>query len=185
MTWRTRIRIALTTAFISIATMFLFATGCKYVANEIDSAISKAEKGVPTHSATDARRRGTLVAELTCSPRVLEVDGSPVMVGECWIERASQPHPHFVWREKYELLDYYWLNAKLDSGSHFFEDRNRLEFRIWPNELNQKGHWAAPNQYSLISNEQPTLPIQLEVRDRKDQEVVGKMTIGTFTLTAK
>jgi hypothetical protein len=165
--------------------MFLFATGCKYVVNEFNSAISKAETGVPTHSATEARRRGTLVAELTCSPSVLEVDALPMIVGECWIEQASQPHPCFVWWEKYELLDYYWLNVKLDGGSHFFRDPNRLEFRIWPKELDQQGNWAAPNQFSVISREQPTLPIRLEVRDRKDQEVVGKISVGTFTLTAK
>jgi len=185
MTWRKRIRVTVTTAIISIATMFLFATGCQYVVNELNSAVSKGEKGVPTHSATEARRRGTLVAELTSSPSVLQVDGSPVVVGECWIEQASQPHRHLVWWEKFELLDYYWLNVKLDRGSHFFEDRNRLEFRTWQREFDQKGNWATPNQYSVISREQPALPIQLEVRDRRDQEVVGKITVGTFMLTAK
>jgi hypothetical protein len=186
---RARIGIAITTAAIGVVVLFLIATGCKYLLNEYESAVSKSETVIPSRSVAEARDRGALVAELTSSPDSLEVDGTVIAVSECWIEQASRPHPHFVWWKKYELLDHYWLNVKLKAGSDLFGDRNRLEVRLSSEGFTQP-QWepagsAAPSQLVVPSNGSPKLPVLLTVRDRKNQESVGKIEVSSFTLTSK
>ena len=182
MTWRTRIRIALTTAVIGAAGLFLIATGCKHVLNEFRSGLSQADKGFPTHSAAEARRRGSLVAELTCTPGSFVADGSPLTIGECWIEQASEPVPHFVWWQKYELLDYYWLIMKFDGDSPLFTRVNRWRFQQSPSGFVVE---VAAKRSVGRSKTRPTIPIKLILINPTDGTIDGRVEMGTFTLTSK
>src|SRR5262245_13067042 len=97
MTARCRFRIAVVTILVASLLTFLVDTGCKYVLNSYESAVSKSDNDLPAQTIGEARKRGSLTSELTCTPCHFVVDGSPIVIGECWVEQRTRREPHLVW----------------------------------------------------------------------------------------
>jgi hypothetical protein len=178
MTLRTRLRVSLTTLAVGVPLLFLFASCCKHVMNEYDRSVSKSQTILPALSIDEARRRGTFVDELTCSPGTLQVDGLPLVIGKCWIERAASPEPEYVWSTRYEPLNYFWLNVQIDDGAILLADADRFRFDTESLGLTNQVEGIPSYQFVAISRpDAPALPIKLSLIDRKAQVVVGTLTL--------
>jgi len=185
MSFRTRIRVALITLAIALPLLFLLATGCKVIYDGVTSSISKSVKDDPSQSIKQARNRKVLVEELNCTPSRLHVDGVPIVIGECWVERRATSKPHYVWFEKYELLEGYWINVKVDEGKALFDEKDRLRFRIdtpsFQRSNAERLEGMPENQLTIMFGmNPPELPIQFDLIDRKEQQI-----IGTIVMTKK